>query len=119
MDPEDEEHKETIKYARKKLDTLFGSGYSLQDGDKKAFFGATGNCSEWRHSLTQENQVCLYCGSLRITRKRVESTLPRNHDDHIAEKRFNSLIHYNLVEQLIPMLQAMLIPDAKAAVKKE
>ena len=52
------------------------------------------------------------------TRKRLESTLPRNHDDHIAEKGFNSLIHNNLVHKFIPMLQAMKIPDAKAAVKK-
>ena len=35
-------------------------------GDKKAFKGATGNCSEWRHSPTQEDQVCLYCGSSRV-----------------------------------------------------
>ena len=52
------------------------------------------------------------------TRKRLESTLPRNDDGHIAEKEFYSLMHHNLVEQFIPMLQAMLIPDAKAAVKK-
>ena len=41
-----------------------------------------------------------------------------NHDEHIAEKEFNSLIHYYLVHKFIPMLQAMKIPDAKAAVKK-
>ena len=33
------------------------------------------------------------------TRKRLESTLPRNYDDHIAEEGFNSLIHYNLVDK--------------------
>ena len=31
----------------------------------------------------------------------------------------NSLSHYNLVHKLIPMPQAMKIPDAKAAVDKE
>ena len=33
------------------------------------------------------------------TRKRLESALPRNHDDHIAEKGFNSLTRYNLVHK--------------------
>ena len=31
----------------------------------------------------------------------------------------NSLSHYNMVRKFIPMLQAMKIPDAKAAVEKE
>ena len=53
------------------------------------------------------------------TRKRLESTLPRNHDDHIVEKRFNSLTYCNLVHKCIPMLLAMKIRDAKAAVDKE
>ena len=47
------------------------------------------------------------------------STLPRNHDDRIAEKGFNSLTHYNVVHKKFPMPQAMKIPDAKAAVEKE
>ena len=53
------------------------------------------------------------------TRKRLESTLRRNHEDHIAEKGFNSINHYNLVHKIIPTPQAMKIPDAKAAVDKE
>ena len=52
-------------------------------------------------------------------RKRLESTLPRDHEDHIAEKGFNSISHYNLVHKLIPMHQAMKIPDVKAALDKE
>ena len=53
------------------------------------------------------------------TRKRLGSTLPRNHDDHIAEKGHNSLTHYNLVQKFVPMPQAMKISDAMAAVDKE
>ena len=34
----------------------------------------------------------------KSTRKPVEST-PRDHGDHIAEKGFNSLIHYNVVHK--------------------
>ena len=48
-----------------------------------------------------------------FTRKRLERTLSKDHEDHIAEKGFNSLIHCDLVHQFIPMLQAMKIPDAK------
>ena len=46
-------------------------------------------------------------------------SLPNHHEDHIAGKRDNSLQHYNLVHTFIPMLQAMKISAAKAAVEKE
>ena len=45
------------------------------------------------------------------TRKRLESTLPRNHEDHITDKEFNST-RYSLLHKFIPMPQAMKIPDA-------
>ena len=45
-------------------------------------------------------------------RKRMEGTLHKGHEDHIAGRRINSLNHYNLVHKLIPMPQAMKIPDA-------
>ena len=47
------------------------------------------------------------------TRMRVEETLPKNHEDHIAGKGDNSLQHYNLIHIFIPMPQAMKIPVAK------
>ena len=54
------------------------------------------------------------------TRKRLESTLPSNHEDHIAEKKGPiQESHYNLVHKCIPMPQAMKLPDAKAAGDKE
>ena len=49
----------------------------------------------------------------------LERTLPKEYEDRIARKRFNSLSHYFLVHKFIPMLQAMKIPDAKAGVDKE
>ena len=52
------------------------------------------------------------------TRKRLERTLPKDHEDHIAEKGFNSISHHNLVHKYVPMPQAMNIPHAKAAVDK-
>ena len=53
------------------------------------------------------------------TGKRLKSNPPRDHEDHIAEKGFNSLTHYNLVLIFCPMLQAMEVPAAKTAVDKE
>ena len=47
------------------------------------------------------------------------ATQPRDHEDRIAERRLNSLTHYNLVHKPIPIPQAMKISDAKAAVDKE
>ena len=47
------------------------------------------------------------------------NSIPHNHEDHIVGKGENSLQHYNLVHKFIPMLQAMKIPAAKAAVDKE
>ena len=53
------------------------------------------------------------------TRKRLEGTLHKDHEDHIAGRCMNSLNHYNLVRESILMLKATKIPDAKAAVDKE
>ena len=53
------------------------------------------------------------------TRKGLESTLPKYHEDHIVEKGLNSISHYNLVCKFVPMPQAMKIPDAKAAMDKD
>ena len=47
------------------------------------------------------------------------SSLPKDHDDHTAGKGHNSMVHYNLVHKLIPMPQAMKIPDATGAVEKK
>ena len=53
------------------------------------------------------------------TRLRMGESLPSHHEDHIAGNGNNSLQHYNLVHKFIPMLEAMKMPDAKAAVEKE
>ena len=53
------------------------------------------------------------------TRKRLESAPPRSHEDHMAERGFISMSHYNLVHKIIPMPRAMKIPDAKGAVDEE
>ena len=51
-------------------------------------------------------------------RMRMGNSMP-HHQDHIARKAENSLQHYNLVHQFIPMPQATKIPAPKQAVDKE
>ena len=46
------------------------------------------------------------------TRMRIEESLPKYHEDHIAGKADNSLQHYNMVHKFIPMPQAMKISAA-------
>ena len=53
------------------------------------------------------------------TRLRMEQSLPKYHEDHIAGKGDNSVQHYNVVHKFMPMPQARKIPEAKAAVDKE
>ena len=48
----------------------------------------------------------------------MESVTQRIHEEHIAGKRQNSVLQYNLVHNF-PMPQSMKIPDAKAAMDKE
>ena len=45
-------------------------------------------------------------------------SMPKLHEDHIADKGIDSINRYNLVQKFVPMLQAMKIPDPKAAVDK-
>ena len=53
------------------------------------------------------------------TRLRVEESLPKYHEDHIAGRGDNSLQHHSLGHKFILMPQAMKIPAAKAPVDKE
>ena len=53
------------------------------------------------------------------TRQCLESSLPKDHEDDIAGKGYNSMTHPNSVHKFIPVPQAMKIPDAKAAVDRE
>ena len=94
----------TIKNASKKLEILMELRETVANGDT--------------HPHKKTAYACIVEAHESI-RKRLESTLPRNHDDHIAEKGSNSLTHYNLVHKCIPMLQVMKILDANAAANRE
>ena len=89
-------------------------------GTKKCLKKLRGTVSESDESNTIQNtkHACIV-EAHDSTRKRLESTLPKDHEDHIAGKGYNSISHHILVHKFLPMPQAMKIPDAKAVVHQE
>ena len=109
IDPEDKEFKETIKNARKKLETSVAPAMPCK---------IMKNCGRGGSDKNKTKLACILEAN-ESTRMRMGNSEPSNHEDHIAGKGENSLQHYNLVHKFIPMPQAMKIPAAKAAVDKE
>ena len=109
---DDEEFERFMKNARRKLEipTPAAMPCRLQLHQHRETCGTVG-----QHKI---KYVCIVEAdeSMRI---RMEGFQSKNHKDHIAGKGVNSLSHYNLVHRFIPMLEALKIPDAKAAVEKE
>ena len=113
IDPEDKEFKETIKNARKKLETPMAPAMPCK-ASKTCKHGVTrGKTNETKSKL-----ACILEAS-ESTRLRMGESLPNHHEDHIAGRGDNSLQQHNMVHKFIPMPQAMKIPAAKAAVDKE
>ena len=99
IDREDEDYEETIKTARKKLETLLKAAMPCKMVARRCF-------KELREAVASEDthphkkiKYARVVQAHESTRKRLESTLPRNHEDHIAERGFNSLTRYNLVNK--------------------
>ena len=113
IDPKDKEFKETIKNARKKLETPMPPAMPCKTSKNSKHGETRGKTSEFKSKL-----ACILEAS-ESTRMRMEDSLPNYHEDHIAGKGDNSLQHYNLVHKFIFMPQAMKIPAAKASVDKE
>ena len=112
IDPEDKEVKETIKNARKKLETPMAPAVpcKIMKNNK--------NCGNGASNKVKSRFACILEAG-QSTRLRVGESLPGHHEDHIEGKADNSQQHYNLVHKFIPMPQAMKIPAAKAAVDKK
>ena len=109
IDPENVEFKETIKNARKKLETSVAPAVPCK---------IMKNCGSGGSNKIKTKLACI----LEVdesTRMRMGNSIPHHHEDHIAAKGENSLQHHNLVHKFMPMPQAMKIPAAKAAVDKE
>ena len=109
IDPEDTEFTETIKNARKKLETSVALAMPCK---------IMKNCGSGSSNKIKTKLACILEAD-ESARMRMGNSIPHHHEDHIAGKGENSLQHYNLVHKFIPMPQAMKIPAAKAAVDKE
>ena len=102
--PEDKEFKETIKNARKKLETSVALAMPCKIMKK--------NCGSGGSNKVKTKLACILEAD-ESTRLRMENSIPHHHEDHITGKGENSLQHYNLVHKFIPLPQAMKIPAAK------
>ena len=97
IDPEDKEFKETIRNARRKLETPMAPAMPCK------------TCKKMKHGETRSKTndfkskfACILEAS-ESTRLRMEESPPNSHEDHIAGKGDNSLQHYNLVHKFTPM----------------
>ena len=109
----DKEFKETIKNARKKLETPLALAMPCK------IIKSNENCGNGDKSNKTKSKLACILEASESARMRVGESLPIHHEDHIAGKGDNSLQHHNLFHKFIPMPQAMKIPAAKAAVDKE
>ena len=112
----DGELKETFKNARKKLEIPMEAAMRGMLGTKKKS-RVTDDETKGSNKILKTKQACIV-EAHESTRKRLESSLTKDHEDHIAEKGFNSMSHCHLVHKTVPMPQAMKSPDAKASVDK-
>ena len=110
IDPEDKEFKETIKNARKKLETSVVPAVPCI---------IMKNCGSDGSNKIKKTKLACILEADESTRMRMGNSIPHHHQDHIARKGGNSLQHYNLNHKFIPVPQAMKVPAAKAAVDKE
>ena len=113
IDLEGMQFKEIIQNARRKLETPMAAAMPCKTYMKNKHGETRGKPNDFKSKF-----ACILEAS-ESTRLRVEETLPKHHEDHIAGKGDNSLQHYNLVHNFIPVHQARTIPAAKAAVDKE
>ena len=112
IDPEDKEFKETIRNARKKLETPRAPAMPCKISKNNM------NCGSGASNKIKTKLVCILEAS-ESTRLRMEESLPNYHEDHIAGKADTSLQHKNVVHNFIPMPQTIKIHEAKAAVDKK
>ena len=113
IDPEDIELKDIIKNARRNLETPMAPAMPCKTCKKNKHGETRSKTTDFKSKF-----ACILEAS-ESTRMRMEETLPKYREDHIAGKGDNSLQHYNMVHKFIPMPQAMKIAAAKAAVVKE
>ena len=99
IDPEDKEFKETIKNARKKLETPMAPAMPGKTSKKRKHGETRGKTNDFKSKF-----ACILEAS-ESTRLRVEESLPNCREDHIAGQGDNSLQHYNLVHNFFLCLK--------------
>ena len=109
----DKEFKETVRIARRKLETPMAPAMPCKTCKKSKNGETRSKTNDFKSKF-----ACILEAS-ESTRLRMGESLPNHHEDHIAGRGCNSLQHYNLVHTFIPLPQAMKIPAAKAAVDTE
>ena len=109
IDLEEKEFKETMKNARKKLETPIALAMLCKTSKKCKNGEVRGKSNETKSKL-----ACILEAS-ESTRLRVKESRPNYHEDHIAGKGDNSLQHCNFVHQLILMAQTMKISSSKSS----
>ena len=107
IDPKDTEFKETIKNARKKLETSIAPAMPCKIMKK--------NCGSGASNKIKTRLACILEAS-ESTRLRMGESLPNYHEDHVAGKGDNSLQHYNLVHN--PKSFSLTIPYNLANIVK-
>ena len=112
IEPSDEEFKLTMKAARRKLEVPMPAAMPCKIPIKSS--------EETHRSIGKRKTKCAcVVDADESTSPRLERAGHEPHQDHIAAKGMNSITHESLVHKIIPMPQALIIPDAKAAVEKE
>ena len=108
IDLDDEEFKDIIKHARRKLEVPMPAAIPCKIQREK--YKET--CRIEKKCKTK--YACIVDAD-ESTRKRMEGSLRKYHEDHIAGKGMNSLSHHNLVHKFVLMPQAMKIPGCKSS----
>ena len=85
IDPEDKEFKETIKNARKKLETSVAPAMPCKIMKK--------NCGSGGSNKIKTRLACILEADESTRMMRMGESLPTHHEDHIAEKE---RIHYSI-----------------------
>ena len=111
LEPNDEEFKLTMKAARRKLEVPMPAAMPCKIPIK--------NSGEpHRNIVTRKTKYACIVDADESTTPRLEGAGHKPHEDHITAKGMNTITHHSLVHKFIPLLQALKIPGAKAAVEK-
>ena len=110
IDKDDEEFKNIMKNARKKLKVPMPAATPCKIQLRETCRGVEKKCKTKYACVVESDDY---------TRKRRDGFLHKYHEDHIAGKGMISLSHNTMVRKFILMHPEMKIPDATAAMDKE